>query len=112
MRRLQLASDELAAQTQLKEKELETQTQLKQREIEAHERVELEKLKVQNKPVIVERTNVIGVDKGVENAKKALPKFSETTDIDSYLTLFERTMNFKLISANGLPFYNLKSLVK
>lgn len=104
MRRFQLASDELVAQTPLKEieldaqtqlKDIEIQTQLKQREIEAHERVELEKLKIQREQIIVERKNVVGIDKEAENAKKAVPKFSEPADIDSYLTLFEKNGKFQ-----------------
>lgn len=47
--------------------------------------------------VSVERKSLVGVDKTVENAKKSLPKFSESVDFHSYLTLFERTMeNFQI----------------
>lgn len=100
----QLASDELKC----KEKELETQNQfrekelanqlaseelkLKQRELEYKEKVELERLRMQGEQVNVERIQIVGVDKNVESAKKSLPKFNETTEIDTYLTLFERTL--------------------
>lgn len=62
-------------------KEKEIETQLEQREFEAHERVGLDKLKFKNEHVTVEKTNVVGVDKTVENAKKAQPKFSESVDL-------------------------------
>lgn len=89
-------------ESQLKEKEIELKakeivSQLKEKEIDSHERIEVEKLKFHSAQVYSENVNHVGVDKNMEAAKKVLPKFSETGDIDSYLILFERTMlNFNV----------------
>lgn len=114
LKRLELQLRERELEAQIQQKELESKTaklqaqtqadiQIKQREIESNEKIALQRLTLQSETVSVDRTSLNSSDKATENAKKALPTFNDTTDIDSYLTLFERTMLSFQIEENRWP---------
>lgn len=114
LKRLELQLRERELEAQIQQKELESKTaklqaqtqadvQIKQREIESNEKIALQRLTLQSETVSVDRTSLNSSDKATENAKKALPTFNDTTDIDSYLTLFERTMLSFHIEENRWP---------